>query len=115
MGLACGAGGRETLSWTGTKDGRPITFDSEPYAGFWKKLTANLLRAAADRLDAVAGPSAESRQGTNERNRYAAKITRCTAPCIMLVRPVPRVIAPTRKLSVSITIPVGSRPSVMGM
>ena len=45
VGLARGAGGRETLTWTATKDGRPVTFDSEPYAGFWKKLTANLLRA----------------------------------------------------------------------
>ena len=43
--LARGAGGRETLKWTGTKDGRPVVFDSEPYASFWKKLTANLLRA----------------------------------------------------------------------
>ena len=45
VGLARGAGGRETLTWTAMKDGRPVTFDSEPYAGFWKKLTANMLRA----------------------------------------------------------------------
>ena len=43
--LARGAVGRETLRWTGTTEGRQVIFDSEPYAGFWKKLTANLLRA----------------------------------------------------------------------
>jgi len=37
--------GRGSLKWTAVEDGRKVVFDSEPYAGFWKKLEVNLMRA----------------------------------------------------------------------
>ena len=37
--------GGESLRWTGVEDGNEVVFDSEPYAGFWKKLSVNLMRA----------------------------------------------------------------------
>ena len=36
--------GNESLRWTGKEDGKEIVFDSEPYAGFWQKLSVNLMR-----------------------------------------------------------------------
>lgn len=36
--------GKESMRWTGTEDGKEVVFDSEPYAGFWQKLIANLMR-----------------------------------------------------------------------
>ena len=36
--------GRKSLRWTGTEEGKNVTFDSEPYAGFWKKLEVNAMR-----------------------------------------------------------------------
>jgi putative cardiolipin synthase len=36
--------GGESLRWTGTEDGKVIVLYSEPYAGLWKRLTANLMR-----------------------------------------------------------------------
>ena len=36
--------GNETMRWTGNEDGNKVVFDSEPYAGFWKKLEVNLMR-----------------------------------------------------------------------
>jgi len=36
--------GSESLRWTGIEDGNKVVFDSEPYAGFWKKLSVNLMR-----------------------------------------------------------------------
>jgi putative cardiolipin synthase len=36
--------GKETLRWSGTEDGKEVVFYSEPYAGFWKKLSVNLMR-----------------------------------------------------------------------
>ncbi len=50
-------------------------------------------------------------QGTNARNTNAANITRCTAPCIMFVRPVAIVIVPMRKVSTSITRSLPPSPS----
>ena len=32
------------MTWTGYADGKQVVFDSEPYAGFWKKLSVNLMR-----------------------------------------------------------------------
>ncbi len=37
-------GGPESLRWTGTEEGKQVVFHSEPYAGFWRKLTTNLMR-----------------------------------------------------------------------
>jgi glucose/arabinose dehydrogenase len=50
-------------------------------------------------------------QGTSARNRKAAKITRCTAPCITFVRPDARVIEPTRKVSASSTMSLAPGPA----
>jgi putative cardiolipin synthase len=36
--------GRKSLTWTGTEDGKTIVFDSEPYAGFWKRVGVNMMR-----------------------------------------------------------------------
>jgi len=36
--------GNESMTWTGYADGKQVVFDSEPYAGFWKKLSVNLMR-----------------------------------------------------------------------
>ena len=36
--------GKESLSWTGLKEGKEVVFDSEPYASFWKRLSVNLMR-----------------------------------------------------------------------
>jgi len=36
--------GIKSLQWTGTTDGKKVVFDSEPYAGFWKILGANMMR-----------------------------------------------------------------------
>ncbi len=36
--------GKETLRWTGTEDGNEVVFYAEPYAGFWKKVSVNLMR-----------------------------------------------------------------------
>jgi len=35
--------GSETLRWHGFVDGKPVTFDTEPYAGFWKRLGIGFL------------------------------------------------------------------------
>jgi putative cardiolipin synthase len=35
--------GDGSLRWTGTEDGKTVVFNSEPYAGFWKKLGVNLI------------------------------------------------------------------------
>ena len=32
------------VRWTGIEDGKPIVFDSEPYAGFWKRVGVNMMR-----------------------------------------------------------------------
>jgi putative cardiolipin synthase len=42
--LVTSENGSESLRWTGTEDGQEVVFDSEPYAGFWKKLGVNLMR-----------------------------------------------------------------------
>ena len=36
--------GSESLIWTGTENGNKIVFKHEPYAGFWKRLSVNLMR-----------------------------------------------------------------------
>jgi putative cardiolipin synthase len=36
--------GKESLRWIGKEDGKEVVFYDEPYAGFWKKLAANLMR-----------------------------------------------------------------------
>jgi len=36
--------GNESMRWTGIEDGKKVVLDSEPYAGFWKKLGVNLMR-----------------------------------------------------------------------
>lgn len=36
--------GKESLRWIGKEGGKEIVYEDEPYAGFWKKLVANLLR-----------------------------------------------------------------------
>ena len=36
--------GNESMLWARFEDGKKIVFDSEPYAGFWKKLAVNLIR-----------------------------------------------------------------------
>src|SRR5438045_7258869 len=61
------------------------------------------------------GPHAERpRYGTSAKNTNAAKITRCTTPCITCVRPETSVIDATTKLSMSSTSSFGSRPSASG-
>jgi cardiolipin synthase C len=42
--LKKGEDGSETLLWHGLVDGRPETFDAEPYSGFWKRLGIGFLR-----------------------------------------------------------------------
>jgi cardiolipin synthase C len=37
--------GRESLRWTGMEEGQKVVFHSEPYAGRWKRLSVNLMRA----------------------------------------------------------------------
>ncbi|MBW1751015.1 MAG: phospholipase D family protein [Deltaproteobacteria bacterium] len=36
--------GSESLRWTGIENGNKIVFKHEPYAGFWKRLSVNLMR-----------------------------------------------------------------------
>ena len=36
--------GSETLLWHGLVDGKPVTFDVEPYTGFWKRFGIGFLR-----------------------------------------------------------------------
>ncbi len=36
--------GDESLRWSGVEDGKKIIFTSEPYTGFWKKLSIKLIR-----------------------------------------------------------------------
>ncbi|HBX43471.1 MAG TPA: hypothetical protein DEH27_06610 [Deltaproteobacteria bacterium] len=36
--------GSETLLWHGLVDGKPTTFDVEPYTGFWKRFGIGFLR-----------------------------------------------------------------------
>ena len=36
--------GRETLRWTANEAGRKVVFYDEPYAGFWQKTIAQLMR-----------------------------------------------------------------------
>ena len=36
--------GSESLRWTGIEKGETIVFNQEPYAGFWKRLSVNLMR-----------------------------------------------------------------------
>ena len=36
--------GSESLRWTGIEDGNKIVFKHEPYAGFWMRLSVNLMR-----------------------------------------------------------------------
>ena len=43
--------GNESLRWVGKENGKEVVFDDEPYAGFWKKLGANLMRVLP--LDAM--------------------------------------------------------------
>src|SRR4051812_39128659 len=52
--------------------------------------------------------------GTNARNKYAAKSTRWTAPCITYVRPVLSVTALTRNVTASIAMSLGSKPRTSG-
>jgi hypothetical protein len=54
------------------------------------------------------------RYGTTARKRNAAKITRCTIPCSTVVRPVPKVITPTRSVSASRTSSITFSPSSSG-
>lgn len=42
--LVRGEDGDESLRWVGVEDGREVVLDSEPYAGFWAKLSANVMR-----------------------------------------------------------------------
>jgi len=42
--LKRGEDGSETLLWHGLVDGKPETFDAEPYTGFWKRLGIGFLR-----------------------------------------------------------------------
>ncbi len=41
--LAQDADGSEELLWHGLVDGKPVTFDTEPYTGFWKRLGIGFL------------------------------------------------------------------------
>jgi putative cardiolipin synthase len=34
----------ESLRWTGTEDGKTVVFNSEPYAGFWRKVGVSLIQ-----------------------------------------------------------------------
>ena len=34
----------DRLLWHGLEDGRPVTFDNEPYAGFWRRFGVGFLR-----------------------------------------------------------------------
>jgi putative cardiolipin synthase len=36
--------GRESLRWIGQDKDKEIVYDDEPYAGFWKKLSVQLMR-----------------------------------------------------------------------
>jgi hypothetical protein len=36
--------GSESLRWTGIEEGEEVVFDSEPYTGFWKRLSVNMMR-----------------------------------------------------------------------
>ena len=36
--------GNESLRWTGKEKGKTIVFNHEPYTGFWKRLSVNLMR-----------------------------------------------------------------------
>jgi putative cardiolipin synthase len=42
--LKRGEDGTEALLWHGLVDGKPETFDAEPYTGFWKRLGIGFLR-----------------------------------------------------------------------
>lgn len=36
--------GKESMRWTGIEGGKEVVFTHEPYAGFWKRLSVNLMR-----------------------------------------------------------------------
>jgi hypothetical protein len=37
--------GNESMSWTGIdSNDNKVVFDTEPYAGFWKRLAVNIMR-----------------------------------------------------------------------
>jgi hypothetical protein len=52
--------------------------------------------------------------GTIARKRNAANITKCTRPWSTVVRPVPKVITPTRRVIASSTCSFRSKPSLSG-
>lgn len=35
--------GDESIRWTGLEDGKTVVLDSEPYAGFWQKISVKLI------------------------------------------------------------------------
>ena len=45
VNLVSRGNGRQRLQWSATEGGKAVVFDSEPYAGFWKILGVNLMRA----------------------------------------------------------------------
>jgi len=45
VSLVSRGNGKQRLQWSATEEGNEIVFDSEPYAGFWKILGVNLMRA----------------------------------------------------------------------
>ncbi len=44
LSLQKGGNGAESIQWRINKNGKDIVYDSDPYAGFWKKLSVGLIR-----------------------------------------------------------------------
>ena len=42
--LVTDTAGKESLLWSGQEDGKTVTYDAEPYAGFGKKLAVKIMR-----------------------------------------------------------------------